>query len=173
MSQRRILLASPHMGGTEQHYVREAFRLNWVAPAGENIILFEEAVRNFTGARATCALASGTGAVHLALDVLGVGQGDIVLCSSLTFVASANPILYLGAKPAFIDSEMDSWNMCPKALEKALRYYKMQGKTPKAVVVVNLYGQSARMDEICDICERFNVSVIEDAAESLGALYKG
>lgn len=173
MSQRRILLSSPHMGGTEKKYVEEAFSTNWIAPLGNNVDQFEASVKEYTGIKAACALSSGTSAIHLALDLLDVGQDDIVLCSSLTFVASANPILYLGGKPVFIDSELDSWNMCPKALEKALTYYRMQGKQPKAVIVVNLYGQSARMDQIVDICSRFGVPIIEDAAESLGAEYKG
>ncbi|WP_342388790.1 aminotransferase class I/II-fold pyridoxal phosphate-dependent enzyme [Salinicoccus bachuensis] len=173
MSQCRIFLSSPHMGGTEMKYVQEAFDTNWIAPLGENVDIFEDQVKEFTGANAACALASGTGGIHLALDLLEVGRGDIVLCSSLTFVASANPVLYHDATPVFIDSEMDSWNMCPKALEKALKYYKMQGKQPKAIIVVNLYGQSARMDEISEICRRYGVPIIEDAAESLGAVYKG
>ncbi|GAB3064050.1 DegT/DnrJ/EryC1/StrS family aminotransferase [Salinicoccus sesuvii] len=173
MSQRRILLSSPHMGGTEKKYVDEAFDTNWIAPLGNNVDQFEASVKNFTGIEAACALSSGTSAIHLALDLLDVGVGDIVLCSSLTFVASANPILYLGGTPVFIDSEIDSWNMCPKSLEKALKYYRMQGKQPKAVVVVNLYGQSARMDQIVEICNRFDVPIIEDAAESLGAKYRG
>ncbi|MEZ2457701.1 aminotransferase class I/II-fold pyridoxal phosphate-dependent enzyme [Salinicoccus roseus] len=173
MPQQRILLSSPHMGGTEKKYVQEAFSTNWIAPLGKNVDMFEEQVMEFTGAKAACALASGTGGIHLALDLLKVGRGDLVLCSSLTFVASANPVLYHGAQPVFIDSEMDSWNMCPKALEKALKYYKMQGKQAKAVIVVNLYGQSARMDEIGEICSRYDVPIIEDAAESLGAIYKG
>ncbi|TVT28941.1 pyridoxal phosphate-dependent aminotransferase [Salinicoccus cyprini] len=173
MSKRRILLSSPHMGGTETKYVQEAFSTNWIAPLGENVDIFEEQIKEYTGANAACALSSGTGGIHIALDLLKVEQDDIVLCSSLTFVASANPILYHGGKPVFIDSELDSWNMCPKSLEKALKYYKMLGKKPKAVIVVNLYGQSARMDEIDEICSRYGVPIIEDAAESLGAVYKG
>ncbi|GGA62994.1 putative pyridoxal phosphate-dependent aminotransferase EpsN [Salinicoccus roseus] len=161
------------MGGTERKYVQEAFNTNWIAPLGENVNIFEDQIKEFTGSKAACALASGTGGIHLALDLLKVEQGDLVLCSSLTFVASANPILYRGGTPVFIDSEMDSWNMCPKALEKALKYYRMQGKQPKAVIVVNLYGQSARMDEISEICRRYGVPIVEDAAESLGAIYKG
>lgn len=173
MVSNRVFLSSPHMGGNEEKYVSDAFEKNWIAPLGENVDEFENQVRQYTGAKAACAVSSGTGAIHLALDVLNVGRGDIVLCSSLTFVASANPILYMGATPVFIDSEMDSWNMSPELLEKAMRYFRMKGKLPKAVVVVNLYGQSARMDKIMEICDRYGVPVVEDAAESLGAEYQG
>ncbi len=169
----RIYLSSPNMGGTEKIYVEDAFEKNWIAPLGENVDEFERQVKKYTRANAACAVSSGTGAIHLALDVLGVGQDDIVFCSSLTFVASANPILYLGATPVFIDSEMDSWNMSPEALEKALKFHRMTKRLPKAVVVVNLYGQSAKMDQILEICNRYGVPVVEDAAESLGASYYG
>ncbi|MCD2136473.1 DegT/DnrJ/EryC1/StrS family aminotransferase [Salinicoccus halitifaciens] len=173
MVSNRVFLSSPHMGGNEEKYVSDAFEKNWIAPLGENVDEFENQIRQYTGANAACAVSSGTGAIHLALDVLNVGRGDVVFCSSLTFVASANPILYMGATPVFIDSEMDSWNMSPNLLEKAMRYYRMKGKLPKAVIVVNLYGQSARMDRIMEICDRYGVPVIEDAAESLGAEYQG
>ena len=161
------------MGGSEEKYVSDAIEKNWIAPLGENVDEFENQLRKYTGAEAACAVSSGTGAIHLALDVLGVERGDLVFCSSLTFVASANPILYLGATPVFIDSEMDSWNMSPAALEKALKFHKMTGRLPKAVIVVNLYGQSARMERIIEICDRYGVPVVEDAAESLGATYRG
>lgn len=173
MPQNRIFLSSPHMGGSEKKYVKEAFKTNWIAPVGNNIDAFEEQIRAFTGTKAACAVSSGTGAIHLALDLLGVGKGDIVFCSSLTFVASANPILYLGATPVFIDSELDTWNMSPEVLEQALEFYQTHEKLPKAVIVVNLYGQSAKMDRIVEICNRFGVPIIEDAAESLGATYLG
>ncbi len=173
MGQDRIYLSSPNMGGSELGYVKDAFMKNWIAPLGENVNEFEKEVLHFTGANAACAVSSGTGAIHLALDVLGVKKGDIVFCSSLTFVASANPILYMGATPVFIDSEMESWNMSPAALEKALKFHRMTDRLPKAVIVVNLYGQSAKMDQIIEICDRYDVAVIEDAAESLGALYQG
>lgn len=173
MTADRMFLSSPHMGGSEKKYVKKAFETNWIAPLGENVDEFENQIREFTGTNAACAVSSGTGAIHLALDVLNVERDDIVLCSTLTFVASANPILYMGAKPVFIDSEMDSWNMSPSALETAMQYYKIQGKKPKAVIVVNLYGQSARMDQIVEICDRYEVPIIEDAAESLGAEYQG
>lgn len=168
-----ILLSSPHMGGTEEKYVQEAFDTNWIAPLGNNVNEFEKQVKEFTGSQAACALSSGTAGIHIALDLLGVQQDDVVFCSSLTFIASANPILYLGAEPVFIDSDLESWNMSPIALEKAFKAYEEKGKMPKAVVIVNLYGQSAKMDELMAICDKYNVPVVEDAAESLGALYKG
>lgn len=169
----KIHLSSPHMGGTEENYVKEAFATNWIAPLGNNVNEFENQVKEYTGFKSACALSSGTAGIHIALDLLGVGQDDIVFCSSLTFVASANPILYLGAKPVFIDSDLESWNMSPIALEKAFKKYESKGQLPKAVVIVNLYGQSAKMDELMAICDRYGVSVIEDAAESLGSKYKG
>lgn len=161
------------MGGSEERYVQEAFDTNWIAPLGNNVNEFENQVKEFTGAKAACALSSGTAGIHIALDLLGVQQDDVVFCSSLTFIASANPILYLGAKPVFIDSDLESWNMSPIALEKAFKEYEVKRKLPKAVVIVNLYGQSSKMDELMAICSRYNVPVIEDAAESLGAIYKG
>ena len=173
VAEERILLASPHMGGTEEKYVQEAFDTNWIAPLGNNVNEFEKRVKEFTGSKAACALSSGTAGIHIALDLLGVQQDDVVFCSSLTFIASANPILYLGAEPVFIDSDLESWNMSPVALEKAFKAYEEKGEMPKAVVIVNLYGQSAKMDELMAICDRYNVPVVEDAAESLGALYKG
>src|SRR5699024_9414539 len=173
MGQDRIYLSSTNMGGTELEYVKEACMKIWIAALGEKVDESEKQIRQFTGANAACAVSSGTGAIHLALDVLGVGEGDLVFCSSLTFVASANPILYMGATPVFIDSEMDSWNMSPAALEKALKFHRMTNRLPKAVIVVNLYGQSAKMDQIVEICDRYGVPVIEDAAESLGATYQG
>ena len=169
----RILLSSPHMGGTEQKYIQEAFDTNWIAPLGANVNGFEKEVAAYVGIKAASATSSGTGAIHLALDLVGVKAGDEVFCSTLTFIASANPILYLGAKPVFIDSEPTTWNMSPQALKIALEAAQNEGKLPKAVIVVNLYGQSARMDEIMELCEHYNVPVIEDAAESLGSLYKG
>lgn len=169
----RIFLSSPHMGGTEEKYVKEAFATNWIAPLGENVNKFEEAIVEYTGTKAACALSSGTGGLHIALDLLGVGAGDIVFCSSLTFVATANPIKYLGAEPVFIDSDFESWNMSPYALKKAFEKYEELGRLPKAVMIVNLYGQSAKMDELMAICKEYNVPVIEDAAESLGSKYHG
>ncbi|UBH23106.1 aminotransferase class I/II-fold pyridoxal phosphate-dependent enzyme [Macrococcus armenti] len=169
----RVFLSSPHMGGTEEKYIKEAFDTNWIAPLGENVTQFENAVKSYTGTKAACALSSGTGGLHLALDLLGVGPGDIVFCSSLTFIATANPIMYLGAEPVFIDSDLESWNMSPYALRKAFEKYAAMDKLPKAVMIVNLYGQSAKMDELMAICNEYNVPVIEDAAESLGSKYHG
>lgn len=169
---RQILLSTPHLGEHEIGFVEEAFRTNWIAPLGPNVDAFEQELAHHVGVGHAAAVSSGTAAIHLALHVLGVGAGDSVFCSSFTFVASANPILYLGAIPAFIDSEPDSWNMSPQALERALKEAAPH-KLPKAVIVVNLYGQSADMDKIVALCERYHVGVVEDAAESLGASYKG
>lgn len=165
---KRIYLASPHMCGKEKEYVEEAFETNWIAPLGPHVNAFEKEVAEYVGTSSAAALSSGTAAIHLALIALGIGEGDIVFCSSLTFAASCNPIIYQNATPVFIDSEPESFNMSPVALEKAFKKY-----TPKAVIVVNLYGQSADMDKIKAICARHNVPIIEDAAESLGATYKG
>lgn len=169
----RIFLSPPHLSGNEAKYIQEAIETNWIAPLGPNVDAFEKELAEYVGASGAVAVSSGTAAIHLALSLLEVGKGDLVFCSSLTFVASANPILYLGAEPVFIDSEPDTWNMSPVALERALRDAKLAGKLPKAVIVVNLYGQSAKMDEIVDICDEYEVPMIEDAAESLGATYKG
>ncbi|WP_277345876.1 aminotransferase class I/II-fold pyridoxal phosphate-dependent enzyme [Paenibacillus sp. HB172176] len=167
----RIYLSPPHMSGKEQHYIDEAFRSNWIAPAGPHIAAFEEELARYIHIEGAAAVSSGTAAIHLALRLLGVERGDIVLCSSFTFVASANPIRYLGAEPVFIDSEPDTWNMSPIALERALEASLREGKLPKAVVVVHLYGGLAKMAEIMGICNRYGVPVIEDAAESLGSTY--
>ena len=170
---KRIYLASPHMGGEEMKYINEAFESNWVAPLGPNVSGFEKEMCEYTGAKAATALVSGTSAIHLALKCLGVGQGDVVFCSTLTFSASANPIIYQGAEPVFIDSDYETWNMCPIALQKAFDDALEYGKMPKAVIVVNLYGQSADYDKLKYICDKYNVPIVEDAAESLGATYKG
>ncbi|MMZ55324.1 putative pyridoxal phosphate-dependent aminotransferase EpsN [compost metagenome] len=167
----RIYLSSPHMGGFEQQYITEAFETNWIAPLGKNVDAFEAEVANYLGCGGAVALSSGTAAIHLSLILLGVEKDDIVFCSSLTFVASANPILYQGAIPVFIDSEPDSWNMSPEALERAFKTYADKGKKPKAVVIVNLYGQSADYDRLKKICDYYEVPIVEDAAESLGATY--
>lgn len=155
--------------GYEQHYVSEAFETNWIAPLGENVDQFENELADKVGARAAAALSSGTAAIHLALIAAGVGKGDVVFCQSLTFSASANPIIYQGATPVFIDSDYETWNMSPKALEAAIKKYP----NVKAVIVVHLYGLSADMDEIMAICKENQITVIEDAAESLGTTYKG
>ncbi|WP_394186940.1 DegT/DnrJ/EryC1/StrS family aminotransferase [Metabacillus halosaccharovorans] len=173
MNNERIFLSSPHLTGEEQKYVKKAFDTNWIAPLGENVDMFEKEIADYTGIGGAVALSSGSAGLHLSLILLGVTQGDTVFCSSLTFVASANPILYQGAEPVFIDSEPDSWNMSPEALERAFESAKKMNKLPKAVLVANLYGQSADMDRLLDICDTYHVPLIEDAAESLGASYKG
>lgn len=153
-------------------FIHQAFEENWIAPLGPNVDEFEKEIANYIGVKGGTAVSSGTAAIHLALILLGVGRGDTVFCSTLTFVASANPILYQGATPVFIDSEPESWNMSPEALRKALKKYAKMGKLPKAVIVVHLYGQPAKMDEIIEICQEYEVPIIEDAAESLGSTYK-
>lgn len=173
MSNKRIFLSPPHMSGNEMKYVQEAFQSNWIAPLGPNVDAFEKEIASYVGVNDAVAVSSGTAAIHLALSLLGVGKGDTVFCSTLTFVASANPILYQGAEPVFIDSEPETWNMSPEALQNALNDALIQGKLPKAVIVVNLYGQSAKMHEILELCKHYGVPIIEDAAESLGSLYKG
>ena len=170
---KRIFLSSPHMGKYEKKFIDEAFLTNWIAPLGPNVVSFEEELSEYVGINGGLALSSGTAAVHMAVKLLGITKGDLVFCSSLTFVASCNPIMYEGAEPIFIDSEPESLNMSPIALRNAFEYYEKLGRLPKAVIVVHLYGQSADMDPIMDICNRYNVPVIEDAAESLGATYKG
>jgi len=169
-----IWLSSPHMGGTEIKYVNEAFDTNWVAPLGPNVNGFEADLEKFLGQEVkVAALSSGTAALHLALIESNVGYGDEVICQSLTFSASANPIVYLGATPVFIDSEKDTWNMCPVALREAVIDRISKNKKPKAIVAVNLYGMPAKMDEILAIASEFDIPLIEDAAESLGSTYKG
>ena len=171
----KIWLSSPHMSdeGYEMKYIQEAFDTNWIAPLGKNVNEFEKELAAKVGIKAAAALSSGTSAIHMALKATGVGEGDIVFCQSLTFSASANPIIYQNAVPVFIDSDYETWNMCPKALRKAFEKYEKLGKKPKAVVVVHLYGLSADLDPIIEICNEYGVTLIEDAAESLGSLYKG
>ncbi|MEH6954663.1 DegT/DnrJ/EryC1/StrS family aminotransferase [Neobacillus drentensis] len=161
------------MSGNELKYINDAFETNWIAPLGPNVDAFEAEVAQYVGASEVVAVSSGTAAIHLALLLLGVGMGDKVFCSSLTFIASANPIIYQGAEPVFIDSEPETWNMSPQALERAFCDAIKNGPLPKAVIVVNLYGQSAKMEELSAICNKYGVPIIEDAAESLGAMYKG
>jgi pyridoxal phosphate-dependent aminotransferase EpsN len=172
-NKRRIYLSTPHMTGNEIKYINDAFDTNWIAPLGPHVDAFEKELAAFVGVNDAAAVSSGTAAIHLALRLLDIKAGDTVFCSSLTFVASANPIIYLGAMPIFIDSEPETWNMSPQALEHALHDAEQEGKLPKAVIVVNLYGQSAKMDEIIALCNTYNIPVIEDAAESLGSTYKG
>jgi dTDP-4-amino-4,6-dideoxygalactose transaminase len=169
----QILLSTPHMGESELHFIEEAFRTNWIAPLGPNVDAFERELTEAVGASHGAAVSSGTAAIHLAVRLLGVKPGDRVFCSTLTFAASANPIVYEGGEPVFIDSEPSSWNMSPIALEKAFETARAENWMPKAVIVVNLYGQSADYDPILEICGRYGVPVIEDAAESLGGSYKG
>lgn len=170
-----ISLSSPHMSeeGYERKYVKEAFDLNMIAALGENVTEFENGIIEITGAKKAVALSSGTSAIHMALKAAGVRKGEIVFCQSLTFSATANPIIYEGAIPVFIDSDMDSWNMNPEALKLAFEKYKKVGKKPKAVIVVHLYGMCAHIEEIANICKRYQVPLIEDAAESLGSTYHG
>ncbi|WP_224367207.1 DegT/DnrJ/EryC1/StrS family aminotransferase [Hyalangium versicolor] len=170
---RRIYLSSPHMGSLERGYVNEAFESNWVAPLGPHVDAFQEEFARCVGTQHALALSSGTAALHLALQLVGVGPGDEVLVSTLTFSASVNPIRYLGASPVFIDSERTSWNMDPALLTEELESRAASGRLPRAVVVVHLYGQSADMDPILSVCERYGVPVVEDAAEALGSTYKG
>jgi pyridoxal phosphate-dependent aminotransferase EpsN len=169
----KIWLSPPHMSGREMKYIQEAFDGNWIAPVGPNIDAFESELCAYTGSKYAVALSSGTAALHLALIVLGIQKSDIVLCQSLTFVATANPIVYLGATPVFIDSEPATWNLCPNALEDAIKYYVKLGKKPKAVIAVHLYGMPAMLDEIMYLCRKYDIRLIEDAAEALGSEYKG
>ena len=170
----KIWLSSPHMGGEEKKYVQEAFDANWVAPLGPNVDGFEERLEGFLKADVrVVALSAGTAALHLALIECGVGYGDEVICQSMTFSASANPIAYQGAIPVFVDSESMTWNMCPIHLREAIVDRLSNGKKPKAIIVVHLYGMPAKMDEIIAVAKEFEIPIIEDAAEALGSTYKG
>ncbi|MDF2515220.1 MAG: pyridoxal phosphate-dependent aminotransferase [Sphingobacterium sp.] len=170
----KIWLSSPHMGGNELNYIHDAFDNNWVAPLGPNVNGFEQDLEKFLNADVkVAALSAGTAALHLALIECGVGYGDEVICQSMTFSASANPIAYQGAIPVFVDSEIETWNMCPVALREAIRDRFAKGKKPKAIIVVHLYGMPAKMDEILAVAKEFDIPVIEDAAEALGSSYKG
>ncbi|WP_333854543.1 aminotransferase class I/II-fold pyridoxal phosphate-dependent enzyme [Epilithonimonas sp.] len=170
----KIWLSSPHMGGGEMKYVQEAFDQNWVAPLGKNVDEFENALEKFLGGKKlVAALSSGTAALHLALVQLGVGYGDEVICQSFTFSASANPIKYLGANPVFVDSDESNWNMSPVYLEQAILDRIKRNKKPKAVIVVHLYGMPAMMDELMEVCNKYDIPLVEDSAEALGSSYKG
>jgi dTDP-4-amino-4,6-dideoxygalactose transaminase len=169
----RIYLSPPHMSGREQAYVQDAFDTNWIAPLGPHVDAFEREFSAATGARHSAALSSGTAALHLALILLGVSDGDEVLVSDLTFSASVNPVLYCGGMPTFIDSDDASWNMDPSLLAETLEARGRAGRLPRAVIVVHLYGQSADLDPIIAACQRWDVPLVEDAAEALGASYKG
>ncbi|MGB2525871.1 DegT/DnrJ/EryC1/StrS family aminotransferase [Flagellimonas sp. SN16] len=171
---KKIWLSPPHIGSNERAYVKEAFDTNWIAPLGPNVKQFEDAIEDFigNGAHVAC-LSSGTSAIHLGLKLLGVGLGDEVLCQSFTFSASANPIVYLGATPVFIDSEKDTWNISPELLEKAIEERIAKGKKPKAIVAVHLYGMPYKVDEVNAISQKYDIPVLEDSAEALGSMYKG
>jgi len=169
---KQILLSTPHMGSLEQEFVKEAFDTNWIAPVGPHVDAFEQEFCEVVGAKHAAAVSSGTAALHLALQLIGVGSRDEVFCSTLTFIATASPITYLGAKPVFIDSDRTSWNLDPDLFRAALDKRAKIGKLPKAVVIVHLYGQSCDIDPILEACNAYEIPLIEDAAESLGASYK-
>lgn len=172
MKNPRIWLSPPHMGGTEINYVQEAFATNWIAPFGPNVDGFEKDLSLYTNVTDTAVLVSGTAAIHLALTILGVKPRDEVICQSFTFSASANPIVYLGATPIFIDSEDDTWNIDPDLLEEAVKSRISKGKKPKAIILVHLYGIPAKIDEIKSIADKYEIPLVEDAAEALGSRYK-
>lgn len=174
MNKSKIWLSSPHMGGNEQKFVKEAFDTNWVAPLGPNVTGFENDLQEFLGNDShVAALSSGTTAIHLGLILLDVKAGDEVLCQSFTFSASANPILYQGSTPIFIDSEEETWNMCPVTLEEAIQDRIAKGKKPKAIIAVHLYGMPYKVEEIKTISEKYDIPILEDSAEALGSHYKG
>lgn len=174
MSNSKIWLSSPHMGGSEQKFVREAFDTNWVAPLGPNVTGFEQDLEKYLSQNVYIgALSSGTAALHLGLILLGVQRDDEVICQSMTFSASANPILYQGAIPVFVDSEKDTWNMCPAALEQAIQDRISKGRKPKVIIAVHLYGMPFKVKEIRAIADKYQIPVLEDAAEALGSTYKG
>lgn len=170
----KIWLSSPHMGGNEQKYIQEAFAQNWIAPLGPNVDNFEKDLEKYLDNNvAVGALSSGTAAIHLGLILLGVERGDEVICQTMTFSASANPILYVGATPVFIDSEKDTWNMCPLALEEAIIDRIAKGKKPKAIIPVHLYGMPYKVEEIRTVANKYQIAILEDSAEALGSTYKG
>jgi dTDP-4-amino-4,6-dideoxygalactose transaminase len=173
MTNKKIYLSSPHMGGNEIKYVKDAIDTNWVAPLGPNVNGFEDALAAYNGISNCAALSSGTAALHLALILLGVEQDDEVLCSTFTFSATVNAIAYQKAIPVFIDSEKETWNMCPVTLEKAIQDRITKGKKPKAVIIVHLYGMPSDMDSLTAVCSAHDIPIIEDSAEALGASYKG
>lgn len=170
----KIWLSSPHMGGAEQKYVQEAFDTNWIAPLGPNVTGFENDLEEYLNQNKQVAcLSSGTAAIHLALLQLGVKREDEVICQTFTFCGTANPITYLGAKPVFVDSEEDTWNMCPNYLEEAIKDRIAKGKTPKAIIIVHLYGMPSKIDKLLQVANTYQIPIIEDAAEALGSVYKG
>jgi pyridoxal phosphate-dependent aminotransferase EpsN len=170
---KKIWLSSPHMGGGEMKYIQEAFDENWIAPLGPNVNGLEQDLETYLGGNVhVAALSSGTAALHLSLVLLGIQPGDFVICQSLTFSASANPIIYIGAQPLFVDSEKDTWNLCPNAVEDAIKFGISLGKKPKAIITVSLYGMPYKVDEISELSKRYEIPVIEDSAEALGSTYK-
>ena len=173
MENKKIWLSSPHMGENEFKYVTEAFDLNWIAPVGPHLNKFEEKLSEISEGKDIAAVSSGTSAIHLALILLGIQKGDEVICSSFTFSASANPIVYQGATPIFVDSELETWNMCPEFLKLSIKDRIEKGKKPKAIILVHLYGMPAKMNEILDIANKYEIPIIEDAAEGLGSTYFG
>ncbi len=175
MKEKNIYLCLAHLGGEEQKYVQEAFDTNWVVPLGPNVDAFEKQIEDFLlSKRSVAAVASGTAAIHLALVLLGVGKDDEVICPTFTFAASANPIVYQGATPIFVDSEADTWNMSPSLLEDAIKdRIRIKGRKPKAIVVVHLYGMPADMEAICEIASRYQIPIVEDSAEAMGSMYGG
>jgi dTDP-4-amino-4,6-dideoxygalactose transaminase len=173
MHKNKIWLSAPHMGGSELKYIQEAFDSNWIAPVGANIHYFEHHLETYLGSRYVAALNSGTSAIHLGLILLGVQAGDTVLCQSMTFSASANPILYQGATPIFIDSESETWNLCPIALEEAIVDCMAKGQKPKAIIAVHLYGIPYQVDAIRIVADKYSIPILEDSAEALGSSYKG
>ena len=174
MKKEKIWLSPPHMGGNEIKYIQDAFDTNWISQYGSNIDEFEKSLENYLGNSSyVTALSSGTAAIHLALRLLNVEEGDFVICQSFTFVATANPILYLKAIPVFVDSEKETWNMCPDMLEEAIKYIIQLGKKPKAIIIVSLYGMPFKVDEIFQISRKYEIPVIEDSAEALGSKYRG
>ena len=174
MSKDKIWLSSPHMGGEEQKFVNDAFESNWIAPLGPNVNGFEEDLQKYAGVGHAAALSSGTAAIHLALIMLGIEKGDEVLVSTFTFSGSINPILYQGAVPIMVESEEETWNMSPEYLEIAIKdRIKKKGKPPKVIVLVHLYGMPAKLDELLAICRKYDIAIVEDAAEALGSNYKG
>ncbi|MFV8322639.1 DegT/DnrJ/EryC1/StrS family aminotransferase [Flavobacterium sp. LB3P21] len=173
MEKNKIWLSAPHMGGNEQKYIQEAFDSNWIAPVGTNIDYFEQNLENYLGSHNVAVLNSGTSAIHLGLILLGVQAGDVVICQSMTFSASANPILYQGATPVFIDSELKTWNLCPIALEEAIVDSMSKGITPKVIIAVQLYGTPYQIEAIRAVADKYCIPILEDSAEALGSRYKG
>lgn len=174
MNQSKIWLSSPHLGDSERNFVQEAFDSNWVAPLGPNVNGFEQDLEQYLSENVhVAALSSGTAAIHLSLILLGIGQGDVVICQSFTFSASANPILYVGATPIFVDSEHQTWNLCPKAVEEAIISSIKAGKKPKAIIGVHLYGMPFQIDQLRKLSTQYDIPIIEDSAEALGSTYKG